>query len=289
MKLDGATIPLERRRFGDGVDLAAKLWRAEIARFLSMTAVFAIPSCALVYELTRRFENGIAWSFATLFTLSPVFGAWLVAGIGPRVFGEEFRLSAAWARLRPVLSRVLLGVWIERVVWVAAALWGYSLEPALGYTILGFFLLLRAYRSALVREVVILEGLEGKPLRRRLADLRSGSSGTQQAWALGAICVGGFLVIALFALLVEVLSWTFGLSVLGSGFGIGQEFELRRLFAVLDYQPIASTVILAVFWFVYPFARLIMFLVYLDLRIQRECWDLEIDFRVEAAKIRRSR
>jgi hypothetical protein len=38
-------------------------------------------------------------------------------------------------------------------------------------------------------------------------------------------------------------------------------------------------------WLVYPLARLAWFFCYLDARIRREGWDVEIAFRVEARRI----
>jgi hypothetical protein len=44
-------------------------------------------------------------------------------------------------------------------------------------------------------------------------------------------------------------------------------------------------VLVSVLWIVYPVIRLAWMFCYLDVRIRKEGWDLEIDFRVEARRL----
>ena len=50
-------------------------------------------------------------------------------------------------------------------------------------------------------------------------------------------------------------------------------------------DPFAGTVLQVCFWCVTPLARLTWFFMYLDSRIRRECWDLDVAFQIEARRL----
>ena len=54
---------------------------------------------------------------------------------------------------------------------------------------------------------------------------------------------------------------------------------------LIRYDPLAITAFHATLWLVYPVARLAWFFCYLDVRIRKECWDVELDFRIEAQRL----
>ena len=57
---------------------------------------------------------------------------------------------------------------------------------------------------------------------------------------------------------------------------------LRQL--ILD-DPAFLTALQLALWLPYPVVRLAWFFCYLDQRIRNECWDLQLQYRVEAARL----
>ena len=51
------------------------------------------------------------------------------------------------------------------------------------------------------------------------------------------------------------------------------------------FDPLVTTVIHALLWAFYPLIRIAWFFCYLDVRIQKEGWDVELDFRIEAQRL----
>jgi hypothetical protein len=54
---------------------------------------------------------------------------------------------------------------------------------------------------------------------------------------------------------------------------------------LLAYDPLLVGALSATWWLVYPLARLAWFFCYLDLRVRKEGWDVEIELRVEARRL----
>ena len=59
----------------------------------------------------------------------------------------------------------------------------------------------------------------------------------------------------------------------------------EEIFTLLNFDPRVATAIVAVCWLVYPAMRLAWMFCYLDVRIRKEGWDVELDFRVEARRL----
>ena len=54
---------------------------------------------------------------------------------------------------------------------------------------------------------------------------------------------------------------------------------------LLNDDPKVLTAIQLTIWLPYPVIRLAWFFCYLDQRIRNECWDLQLQFRAEAARL----
>jgi hypothetical protein len=51
------------------------------------------------------------------------------------------------------------------------------------------------------------------------------------------------------------------------------------------FDPLVVSALSATAWLVYPLARLAWFFCYLDARIRKEGWDVELAFRIEAGRL----
>jgi Zn-dependent protease with chaperone function len=140
-----------------------------------------------------------------------------------------------------------------------------------------------AVRYGFLSEVTLLEQLKGLRVGRRVEEILRNHF---------IEACGRYATIAHFAMALSVM--LFLLLDLGSQFLFGFPIFVGKLswaFAFEDganllmYDPLLVATLSATWWIVYPIARLSWFFCYLDARIRKEGWDLEIAFRVEARRL----
>jgi hypothetical protein len=282
VKLDGATIPVRARSLLLCIDLAAAFYQTHFKQILGLVLRFAVPCVAVAYLLAWMTEIGFFLGLLVYFVVSPALGALLVSGVGPRVFGEPFTVKSALAFFRPRSGRVLSAVIWPRIYLALGALLCYGMGTGmlLIYLVVPALLLGRAFMAA---EVELLERLSGARRRERLAALREGVAGDLIGRWLGALVFFVAVVTIGFVLVDRAAETLFGVKVLLGRLEGGFLFD--PLLPVLSAQPRAVAVLQALLWFAYPLGRMALFFCYLDVRIRKECWDLELDFRIEAARL----
>ena len=97
---------------------------------------------------------------------------------------------------------------------------------------------------------------------------------------MGAVLFYGVALVVVFTL-VEAAAYAL----------FGVEIFFARVLAAGDWipgflnEPRAVIVTQALLWLGYPLARMALFFCYLDVRTRKECWDLELDFRIEARRL----
>jgi hypothetical protein len=271
LRLEDATLALEPRSVGSSIDLAILFYRRHAAKLLALSVLFGGIPVALG-GLRAREGDGWIWAGALFFFGSPFLGAAVVAGAGHHVFGEEFTLKNSLRHFGRRLPSLLLVLPLARVVYGAFGLlcWGLTWVPI-------------ASRYGFLSEVMLLEQLRGIRIAKRLEEILKN--------AFVEAC-GRYFAIASFALLISITLFVF--LDLGSQFLFGVPILLARVsWAVafedvsnlLSYDPLPVVALASVLWLVYPLARLAWFFCYLDARIRKEGWDVEIAFRVEARRI----
>ncbi len=103
--------------------------------------------------------------------------------------------------------------------------------------------------------------------------------------------MGRYTAIVMFAAAVSISMFT--IFDIGSGTLLGYPIVIGRtsaffaeeLFYLLIWDPLAITMLSATVWLVYPLARLAWFFCYIDARIRKEGWDVELEFRVESHRL----
>jgi hypothetical protein len=271
MKLEEATLALEPRSVGASIDLAILFYRRHALKLASLSVLFGIAPVAFAgYRATRG--DGWLWGLLLFFFGSAFLGAAVVAGAGHHVFGEEFTLNNTLRHLGRRLGSLLFWLPLARIVLLllGALCWGLLWVPV-------------AARFGFLSEVLILEQLRGARIGRRLEEILKGTH----------IEAGGrYLGIASFALAVATVLFLF--VDLSSQLLFGVPIFIAKVsWAVayedatnlLCYDPLLVISLAATWWLVYPLARLAWFFCYLDARVRREGWDVEIAFRVEARRI----
>jgi hypothetical protein len=271
MRLEDATLALEPRSVGAAIDLAILFYRRHALKLLALSLLFgALPVALGGFRATRG--DGWLWAALSFFFGSAFLGAAVVAGAGHHVFGEEFTLGNTLRHLGRNIGSLLIWLPLARVAMgaVGAMCWGILWVPV-------------AARYGFLSEVLVLEQLRGMRIGRRLEEILKSNH---------VEACGRYLAIASFALAVSTVLFLF--VDLGSQVLFGVPIFLSKVsWAVayedvtnlLSYDPLLVVALASTWWLVYPLARLAWFFCYLDARIRKEGWDVEIAFRVETRRI----
>ncbi len=271
MRLENANLALEPRSVGECIDLAILFYRRHASKLLMMSFLFGVIPVA-VGVLAAEAGTGWLWSGVSFILLSPFLGATVVAGAGHHVFGDDFTVRNA---LRHVASRfgVLLGFLpTARMAYVAASLlcWGLVTVPV-------------AARYGFLSEVILLEQQRGSRIVKRceeiLRDVFLEACG--RYIAIAGFAFGSSIVLfILFDLGSQAL---FGIPIFVAK--ISWAIAVDDMLNLLAYDPLIVGALSLTWWLVYPLARLAWFFCYLDARVRKEGWDVEIALRVEARRL----
>jgi hypothetical protein len=267
MQLDEYRIAIRERAYVDILDLALQIVRAHLGPLVAALLVGVVPAMLL--------------------------NAWLLQGWHDDYEGTE--LPVAYLIMMPVLvywlaplvtapTTLLLGqlLFNKRMQpWLIAADFLKSLPQLIWYQVIVRGLLILMVATSIVpiavwpylNEVILLERnpFRGKrsPMttQRRLGALHSGFGGDLFVRGMGAVLVAGVLTTSIW-----LSSWV-TVQVL-----VGGE-DLQEYFYTILY-PLAL-------WIVAGYFCVVRFLGYLDLRIRREGWEVELLMRAEGARLSR--
>lgn len=273
MQLDGALFAIERRTTGGCIDLAIVFFREHLSTLMGLTGVFAFPSCVIAWALATYTEDGGWYSAAVFLSLSPFLGGSIAAGCGHRVFGDTLSISGSLAKMsKRIIPLIFYALLVRLLGFVSFWL---LLVP-------GLFI---ANRYGFMPELLYLEQLKRKQAGKRVKTLlRSYFADVigRMSWILYFYIV---CVIILFTIADAVGTLLLGCPIFvrritGEGFGWWQE-----MMDMLYTDPLIVVVLHACLWLAYPICRLAWLFCYLDLRIRREGWDIDLDSRIEARRL----
>ncbi len=284
MELDKTTIAIRERSYPDILDLALHVARAYAGPLLLATAVGVVPMALLNHWLLAdylEFDNELGVPFEYLLYMlllitweMPLAAAPATLYLGESLFSHRPEIRKIAANLRRAVWQLLL----YQVVWrgwlVAVVMWApmpLAVLAGMGLCVLWPYLYIwRPY----LNEVILLER---NPMRRRGRDalttarrsrlLHGGWSGELFGRWLGALGVG----ILLFASLLGTL-WVSRVILL-------TEIEWDTLMWTWYWQ--------IALWIVAGYFTVARFLSYLDLRIRREGWEVELAMRAEEVRLTR--
>jgi hypothetical protein len=268
VQLDDNRIAIRERDFLELLDLALRVVRAHAWPLAAALACGVVPAMCL--------------------------NAWLLAGLAEPGFDDPFPLGYMWLMLWLVIWELPL-VTAPVTLYLGRALFSERPRPAeMGRNLLGslpqmalYQVVLRAFLVPLVftwffpfavwpylSEVILLER---NPLWRR----RTGRMTTHRRnLALHGGYVAELLLRWIASVLVGLLLFlTLWLSIWLIGGMLLNEWEWSGATYTVCY-PLAM-------WIVIGFFAVVRFLAYLDLRIRREGWDVELLLRAEGARLRR--
>jgi hypothetical protein len=285
MKFEDVSVPLVPRSTGNCIDLALCFMRHYLKPIASLWATVAVPSCLLVYVLADRFEWKMSAALLVFFFASSPLGVLLMAGAAPCVFGEKFNYRST----------------MQRVGW--SGIWLMMKGLALRCLMLGGFLIFifpgwyLGVKYGFMVEQAILSRMARHLHDRRADELLQGEVGDL---IFRSAVITGFCTMLWWVLLKTVdfacsklLGWPILLGRFRDFSYISEwgEFETRFLRnfgidpVVFWTDPVVITVVLAVAFAVYAVGRLAWFFCYIDVRVRRDCWDMELKFLQEAQQL----
>lgn len=279
MRFDQVAVPLVPRTTSNCLDLALCFLRAHFAPIVRLWALVSVPACAAVYVLIDRFEFKLPLALAVLFLVTSPLGVLLISGAAPCAFGEPFTYRGTLQRLGPRgLGLILWGLAVRCLAAPGLLLFIFP----------GWYLLVRTgfrvEKSALSR---IADHLHD----RRTSELIKGEMGDLFVRSAGILLFCSLLWLSLLLTFDFVSSTLLGLPILfgrlQADWSYMDEWGNVAIYALgfLWSDPVVITASLATALMVYPIGRLAWFFCYIDFRVRRDCWDMELQISQEAERL----
>lgn len=280
MRLDRATLSWEPRSLGSCLDLALLLIGRHLLACLALWAVFAVPAGALIYAVAQVSQVSFFWTVVILALFSVPLGVCQVVLALHVAFGEPVQLgSILWEGLvrQAVITwpMCLLGRPLQLLGGLFCLVPGWMLTIALG-----FLTESRLLRTARLQSH---DHRISELVRQEFGNLLLRHTGL---WVLGFLLWVTVLITCDCAAIVLVgMSPVFG-RIAEAMHNPWQRPEWDVFF--MDFWDVSTTdpVVLCTMavtaLLVYSLCRLAWFFTYLDFRIRRDCWDLEVALAQEA-------
>ncbi|APZ92192.1 hypothetical protein [Fuerstiella marisgermanici] len=270
MKVEDCIVTVERRTTGGCIDLALVFARQFARPLLNLTLCFAVPCTVLVWFVSTSMREIVLLPCMLIFAFfNMLLSGAIVATAGPQVFGVPISTRVA---LKGLLSRIVLYAFLGMLMRVT----GFCMVFPLLFVMAG---------CGHLPEVMFLERTPLKHVSERLSWLSKGGGFSRNLGRLTTITLTWFTVAAGVFIMFDFLS---GL-LLNHPIFFGSIAWSPDIFEAVTSKfiddPSFVIVLQMSLWVTYPIARLAWFFCYLDQRIRNECWDLELQFRVEAARL----
>jgi hypothetical protein len=224
-------------------------------------------------------------------------GAVIFGDVAADVLGTDFiygRVEDTWyAALFAVLIVRLVVAMIVRAR-VTRGFWkalSKGVFPVLLGILLSLFLVVVALRTGFVAESKLLASLDEQLRGQGLRDLMKKETGDLFSRSLAIVGFGWLMAIVVFFTIDWACNLLLGYPILlgriwSSGGGANGVFvQIEQTFRMMTGDPRCLAVFAAAVMLVYPIVRLAWFFCYVDLRVRRDCWDMELLFRQEARRL----
>ncbi len=287
MQLDKTRIAIRERELLEIYDLALIVMRVYWWKILQALAITAVPltliNAALLWVLEPDLVvNETAGEFiyfmvALIFLETPLAGLPITLLLGDALFHDKPDWRRMCTGLWPVVPRVFWIIVVMRAILPGMALVviGTLEENYLGAVMLFFVcsyaMILRTVRPY-IGEILILEK---NPVFSRQKDAITVG---RRSSALHQPNFGDLIIRAMASSISILLAASIVMNVFGlRGFVFGQ-WNWDNMFLFIWF-PLAL-------WLVVAFMTVVRFLCYLDLRIRREGWEVELVLRAEATRLK---
>lgn len=281
MRFEDARLDLAPRSAANCLDLAVLVAGRNLGVLVGLWALFAAPLGAAAWLTARYFDWGFVATPALLFFGSAPLGVMLVAGAARYSFGEAWTLRKSLADLKtdgPLVLKVL----------------GYRVPLGLAFLVFVIPGAVLAVRWSFLVENRVFTQLHAERHDRRAKELIKLEFSDLFIRGIGFVIAGCCFWFVL-ELTVDVV-WTilfnqslyFGrFGELGSMADFEVEFEnyFTHVWMLTFTDPAVVTLHLCSGLATYMICRLAWFFCYIELRVRRDCWDLELEILDEARRL----
>lgn len=270
MKVEDCIVSVERRTVGGCLDLGFVFFRHFALPLMQLTACFAVPCSVVVWLLGDAMRHDVFLPSMVIFAFfSMLASGAMVATVGPQVFGVPISVRFA---LKSLSSRALAYVLVGTIFRLS------------GLCLVLPLLFVMAWAGHLP-EVMFLERTSFNQISQRLSWLGKGGGYSRNVGRLITI-VSFWLLFAfgLFMIFDVISGMVFNAPIVAGTLVAGPDWWDDITSRLLD-DPFVVVVLQLTLWLTFPIVRLAWFFCYLDQRIRNECWDLELQFRVESIRL----
>ena len=274
MRIETAAIPLVPRTAAQCIDLAVMYAGRHLGQYLALWLAIAVPTCVLVHQVCTWYAGNVLYAAVIiLFATSPL-GVLCTLLTVPRVFGEPVSLRQLW----------------RQYGWRLVILFGKGLLLRLAIVVLlpllivpGVWLAVR--KGFFVEEFCLTADQQNLHDEQTNQMLRhEGINLFGRGAAIATFC--GLLTLTMFLLADYALDLLLGfpifigrISEVATGFfrlDPGLSAYSVMVFSVTD--PLVLALLTAAVLFIYPIGRLAWFFCYVDVRVRRDLWNVELQF-----------
>lgn len=274
MRVEECIVTVERRSMGGCLDLAFVFAREFSGPLFRLWLICALPSCVLVWLLATVSAGMLIWSAVIFLFFSSVFSSLLVACMGPQVFGV------------PISVKASLKAWRSRFwAWLLLSFVMRFMQSVTGFCFVVPSIFVTAYAGHMP-EVLLLEQSPVNSVTKRLSWLAGGGGYARNLGRLlGLMLFWMVLSFGLFLIMDFLATTLFNVPLFFKIALDSSRSPEEVFFQLLNDDPKVLTAIQLTAWLPYPVIRLAWFFCYLDQRTRNECWDLQLQFRAEAARL----
>lgn len=258
MQFEHSIIEIRPRGLFELLDLAQMFYREHFFLLFPLAALFATPAVLLGLGLHAWLAQ--TWlSLAAFWLLLPLSSGAGILAASRLVFGVPMDLRRTAALYKPMMMRNLAIAVGQRIVWL-------PLLPLLAGWVIRLY-------WAFTPMVLLLEKLEGPALRLRRRSLYRRGGTNAFGLDFTVACVAAVALAALAVVCDFVLS------------DIVSLWETGGLVQNIAASPLKLATWMLVALVVLPLIDLTWFFYYLNARIRKEGWDIELGFRAAASRL----
>lgn len=283
MKFHDAAISLQPRNIGSCLDVALVFVGQHLALFLRIFAIIAVPTCAAVYGASRFTTYGWLWSLLAVSAMSIPLGTALVFAAVRITMGQRCTafdaVLGAFRSAFTSMSIVLVLRPVHLLLMLAGGLPGVALMLYTGFH----------------AEARLFSKWRAGEHDHRVSDLVKSEFSDLIARGIGVGIFGlgmwGLLTITVdaAAMLLVGVSPCLGrlIEAVRNPWGLDDWDAWWEAFSTfITTDALALTTVCATALATYAVCRLAWFFAYVDLRIRRDCWDVEVALAEEAQRWR---
>ena len=307
LPFDRTVVSLEPRTTTNCLDVGTMFYGRHLAAMLRGWAVVALPAAAVVYWLAWWHGFDVRLALVAVYVATAFQGVLLILGSVPALFGRPLRLrsgpkeaSDPFQRTGPFFGpRLLFKVLVLRAVTaVGPGLMLFSEDRLLGT--IGFLLILFPCGWIAARNGFMVEKAALARLDPRLHDRHSDRVLREQSGDLySRACWIVIYYVMLWAVVFVTVDFAWYL-LAGDSPLVGRVMEMVEF---SGESGSGANAVVASLWFalvrdaflqveltvagllVYPVARLAWLFCYVDARVRRDCWDMQLQFAQEVNRL----